>query len=413
MNKALGWLRKGFAIALVFSLLVSPFTCVGIRSVEAADVVHSGRTTITPNKLTIKWDGEDKSTVIDSFRLAGYNVAQLRTMISALGGSVVEKSDGSYQMTKADYQVSYSDIGFTYEREIDYILNITSIRDVTGQMIYPGQPGWVFLPEYNYNWGSIRDCIEVMDLIIVSVDDDPTNGTTTVVVAERNTENQASDTSDWEEVKTPGSSYSNVYYTDFDYDSDVDEVCDCCCGHTCSCEECTCECDDDCNCVDHTCVGIAVWNTEVIEMIGNGQEGSNYRADAKVSVTFTLSNSALQVIDDIEFNEIYHESGDIDSGTDYNTTVTLNDYKIGCYIVTFKITLITNGESNNLLGIDEVIIEILESKLADHCDCCCCTIVNSDVTVNEDTDVMDIDIDTDVIAGTDVDGDDDTGVEME
>ncbi|MDR2648468.1 MAG: hypothetical protein LBB94_01950, partial [Clostridiales bacterium] len=128
----------------------------------AANVTTStptrGTTTIYPNKLTVKWENGSKTAVtIDSFRAFGYNVAQLRTMVSALGGTVVSLTDKTYQIKSGGTAVAYTDIGFDKTQEVSYILNTTQIRDNAGALITPGQPGWVYLPAVQYNWASIRD----------------------------------------------------------------------------------------------------------------------------------------------------------------------------------------------------------------------------------------------------------------
>ena len=186
MLKTMAKFKKLMAFSLVLSLTFS-FTIMKSSIVNADSAradVQAGQTTIYPNKLIIQWYGGD-STEIDTFRIFGYNVAQLRTVVNALNGSVIQLPDESYQIQGSSAnKVSYSDIGFPEERQIDYILNITPIRDGNGSYISAEEPGWVFLPEQNYNWGSIRDILKVLGLTLVSYTDDPANGLTTVVISD-------------------------------------------------------------------------------------------------------------------------------------------------------------------------------------------------------------------------------------
>ena len=169
---------------IITTLAVAALTAFSSVSVSAAAIPSSGATTIYPNKLTITWaNGSKASETIDTFRFYGYNVAQLRTMLGVLGGTVNIRQDDTYQVFADAPSVSHMDIGFKTQRDVKYVINQTQIRDVTGAMMNPKEPGWVFLPEYNYNWGSVRDVIQAMGLSLVSVDDNPAAGTTTVVVS--------------------------------------------------------------------------------------------------------------------------------------------------------------------------------------------------------------------------------------
>ena len=171
-------LKKAVAVwVLVAAMILSSI------SVFAANVPASGNTTIVPNKLTITWSDASKASVtIDTFRFYGYNVAQLRTMVSALGGSVNSLSDKTYQLVASGTEASFTPIGFTSAQEVNYIMNTTPIRNTSGTLVYPNEPGWVYLTKYSYNWASIRDVAAALNIQIVSVNDDSIGGKTSVVV---------------------------------------------------------------------------------------------------------------------------------------------------------------------------------------------------------------------------------------
>jgi len=173
------------AMALVLAL-----TAASIYAF-ANTIPSSGTTTIVPNRLTVAWDGEDGTPItIDTFRFFGYNVAQLRTMVNVLEGTVTNNADGTFQIRDSGAPVSFQDIGFNVSTEIQYIINNTRIRNNAGQLFTPAQPGWVFLPAYEYNWASVRDIIASMDLVLVDFTDDPAAGTTEVIVARREANDQ-------------------------------------------------------------------------------------------------------------------------------------------------------------------------------------------------------------------------------
>ncbi|MDR1537382.1 MAG: hypothetical protein LBU32_05185 [Clostridiales bacterium] len=141
--------------------------------------------TITPNKLTIVWeDDRQPETTIDTFRIVGYNVAQLRTLVEACGGSVI-KSGEAYRVVPGGEKTPFSDIAFSGVTDVRVQYNITKIMDANGSLTAPAQPGWVFLSDYSYNWGSIRDVLSALNLELKSVDDDPKNASTTVVIGNK------------------------------------------------------------------------------------------------------------------------------------------------------------------------------------------------------------------------------------
>jgi len=144
-----------------------------------------GTTTIIPNSLMISWeDGSREPITVDTFRFFGYNVAQLRTMVSALDGSISTNADGTFQITTTTGgALSFSPVSFRTETEIDYIINQTRIRNFEGRLTSPSQPGWVLLTDYGYNWASVRDVIDSLNLTLVDVSDNPDTGVTEVTVA--------------------------------------------------------------------------------------------------------------------------------------------------------------------------------------------------------------------------------------
>ena len=173
------------AMALVLAL-----TAASIYAF-ANTIPSSGTTTIVPNRLTVAWDGNEGTPItIDTFRFFGYNVAQLRTMVNVLEGTVTNNADGTFQIRDSGAPVAFSEIGFNVSTDVQYIINNTPIRNNAGQLFNPAQPGWVFLPAYEYNWASVRDIIASMDLVLVDFTDDPAAGTTEVIVARREANDQ-------------------------------------------------------------------------------------------------------------------------------------------------------------------------------------------------------------------------------
>ena len=164
-----------FTVLLIISVLVN---------VSGAQVYNER---ITPNKLTIEWENKSRPSVtIDAFRIRGYNVAQLRTMVDVCGGTVIQLADKSYQIVKeSSAKVSYSPIGFSGETTVKVQYNVTPIRNTRGVLFTPAQPGWVFLFDYDYNWCSIRDALSALDLEIRSYTDNPEGKITIVIIGEK------------------------------------------------------------------------------------------------------------------------------------------------------------------------------------------------------------------------------------
>jgi hypothetical protein len=103
-------------------------------------------------------------------------------MADVLGGRILNLPDETYQFAFTGTRVSHQNISFETVAEVNYMLNVTPIRDITGGLITPGAPGWVLLPMYNYNWGSVRDVISALGLELISFNDNPQAGTTTILV---------------------------------------------------------------------------------------------------------------------------------------------------------------------------------------------------------------------------------------
>lgn len=151
--------------------------------VSASTILPSGTTEIVPNRLTVRWEDESRDPVtINTFRFFGYNVAQLRSMVAILDGTVADLPDGTYQVGHTGVSAGFIEIDFHHAREVDYIINHTLIRNHEGRLVYPNQPGWVFLPEFEYNWASVRDVINTLGLDLIEVDDYPETGLTEVLV---------------------------------------------------------------------------------------------------------------------------------------------------------------------------------------------------------------------------------------
>ena len=171
-------------LTAVFTVLLVIFTLISVSGATGATVYNER---ITPNKLTIKWsDGSRPSVTINSFRIRGYNVAQLRTMVDACGGTVIQLADKSYQLVKnSSVKVDYTPIGFSGETTVKVQYNVTPIRNTKGELFTPIQPGWVFLVDYDYNWCSIRDALNALELQIESYTDDPEESVTIVIIEEK------------------------------------------------------------------------------------------------------------------------------------------------------------------------------------------------------------------------------------
>jgi len=166
-----------FIMAFIFAILIQYIVFA----------VPSAKEKLTPNQLTISWeDGSKLSQTIDTFRIRGYNVAQLRTLVSVCGGSVEEADGGSYQIIKASGGIiPFYSITIQTETTANVQFNVTRIRNMSGYLIEPNQPGWVYLTDYGYNWGSIRDILSALGMEIVSVTDKPEDGKTSVVIREK------------------------------------------------------------------------------------------------------------------------------------------------------------------------------------------------------------------------------------
>ena len=167
------------ALALLFVLFL-PF-----RALSAPPVQEK----LTPNLLTISWeDGSKPQQTLDTFRIRGYNVAQLRTLTAICGATVKSLNDGSYQIVKpADDNITFSPVAIKVETAAGVQFNVTRVLDINGNLTSPSQPGWIYLTEYDYNWGSIRDIIGALGMEIVSVSDKPAERQTSVVVREKQT----------------------------------------------------------------------------------------------------------------------------------------------------------------------------------------------------------------------------------
>jgi len=169
---------------IVMALLLAMTAASVLVFANTSRIPTQGSTTIVPNRLVISWDEDTREPVtIETFRFFGFNVAQLRTMVSALDGTISTNVDGTFQLMPSGNSVSFSPVTFSVETEIDYIVNQTSIRNYAGTLVSPSQPGWVFLTRYEYNWASVRDVIEALNLTLVDVSDDPDTGITEVTVA--------------------------------------------------------------------------------------------------------------------------------------------------------------------------------------------------------------------------------------
>lgn len=165
------------------AMMLTVVMLAGMVTASASTIPPNGTTTIVPNKLTVSWEDRSRDDVtIDTFRIFGFNVAQLRTMVGVLDGTVSNLADGTYQIMQEGSAVGYEQITFTRQTEISYILNITPIRNNQGVRVYPNQPGWVFLPDYEYNWASVRDVINAMELDLIDVVDNPQGRHTRVTV---------------------------------------------------------------------------------------------------------------------------------------------------------------------------------------------------------------------------------------
>ncbi|MDR1638891.1 MAG: hypothetical protein LBT59_04270 [Clostridiales bacterium] len=170
---------KKCTAVLLFLVLVAASSAFALAAETSSEL-------ITPNRLTIRWqDGREADTAIDTFRIRGFNVAQLRTLTQAVGGSVADAGNGAYQILLGGEKAPFAPISFEGEQTVRVQYNVTKILDVTGRTTTPSEPGWVYLVDYMYNWGSIRDVLGAMNLEIKSYLDEPGRGRTSVVIGEK------------------------------------------------------------------------------------------------------------------------------------------------------------------------------------------------------------------------------------
>jgi hypothetical protein len=95
-------------------------------------------------------------------------------------------NDGSYQISRdASGSVAYSPISFADEAKVRTQYNVTRIRNSAGALTTPTEPGWVYLVDYQYNWGSLRDILGSLNLELGEVVDNPQAATTKVVIREK------------------------------------------------------------------------------------------------------------------------------------------------------------------------------------------------------------------------------------
>ncbi|MDR2750230.1 MAG: hypothetical protein LBC41_06180 [Clostridiales bacterium] len=172
-------MRKAAAGLLAILLAILPI------NIFAAPLTEVKK--ITPNKLTIEWsDKRAPNVTIDTFRIDGYNAAQLRALVAACGGTVASVDetykDGSYQIQTSDnLSVKFDTVKFSKEEEVKVQYNVSLIRDPSGRMITPTAPGWIYLVDSEYNCASLRDILTAMGLDFVFTDD-PKAQTTHVIL---------------------------------------------------------------------------------------------------------------------------------------------------------------------------------------------------------------------------------------
>ncbi|MDR1913653.1 MAG: hypothetical protein LBQ68_04105, partial [Clostridiales bacterium] len=169
------------------TLAAAIFAAITLILTALVSANSSATERITPNKLIIDWnDNRFKRTEINIFRIRGYNVAQLRALVGACGGNILKLEDNTYQIVKtSEVLTNFDAIGFTGAQDVKVQINVTQIRDISGALITPGQPGWVYLPDHQYNWGSLRDILAAMSLEIISFSDDPVLAETRVVLGDK------------------------------------------------------------------------------------------------------------------------------------------------------------------------------------------------------------------------------------
>jgi hypothetical protein len=104
-------------------------------------------------------------------------------LVQACGGSIISAGEG-YQIVIEQQNIPFTPIAFSGVTNVNVQFNVTEIMDKTGRFIQPGEPGWVFLTDYNYNWGSIRDVLTAMGYEIKSFSDNPASAQTSVIIRE-------------------------------------------------------------------------------------------------------------------------------------------------------------------------------------------------------------------------------------
>jgi peptidoglycan/xylan/chitin deacetylase (PgdA/CDA1 family) len=128
-------------------------------------------------------------------------------MVAVCGGSIEPLDDGTYEIQKkASQKGDFDKVDFSGDGaiQVNVQYNITRIRDYTGALISPSEPGWVYLTDYQYNWGSLRDILNALGLAIKQVDDNPNAQTTTVTIQDNGATSPPADTSYTREYGEPG-----------------------------------------------------------------------------------------------------------------------------------------------------------------------------------------------------------------
>ena len=131
-------------------IIISVLLLIMVQSVHVLSAQGNVLETITPNKLTIEWfNGIRNPVEINTFRIRGYNIAQLRDLVSVCGGTVMQWRDGTYQVMKSNENpIGFTTINFSEKTTVNIQFNVTPIRDSQGALMTPSQPGWVYLPDY-------------------------------------------------------------------------------------------------------------------------------------------------------------------------------------------------------------------------------------------------------------------------
>ncbi|MDR2752364.1 MAG: N-acetylmuramoyl-L-alanine amidase [Clostridiales bacterium] len=152
---------------------------------KPAEIPSPHMETIVPNQLTVAWlDGRAKETTIEAFRLNGYNAAQITAMAEACHAALVMDEDGIFRFSYSDEAAPYTRLPITRASLVEVAHNSTPIKDVDGNEYVPAKPGWVYLPQYDANIGSLRDIAKAMKLEIVEFKDEPELRRTRVVLTD-------------------------------------------------------------------------------------------------------------------------------------------------------------------------------------------------------------------------------------